>query len=140
MISNFIAPTQGRLYEQDLLFIAHQPWVILFQGPVDLSIATVLDDLDECDFSGYARVQPVWPASTDPGNGDAASLSPAIAFTHDGGPTANDVYGMAVVEDDGGFGTHLLRIYAFPVPISMESAGDNISRQIRMLTGQYPLA
>ena len=140
MISHFRDMPDGKLYLLDLLAVDHPPWVILFTNDADLESALTLDDLDEADFSGYARVHPTWPASSLTGGGDASSLSPACVWTHNGGPTANEVRGIALVNDAGGFGTRLIRCYKFPVPITMSTAGDNISRQVRLLQGQYPLA
>lgn len=139
MISDFRRMTVGKLYILDLFVLDHPPWVILFQNDVDLDDPLILSDLVEANFSGYARVHPTWPAASDPGNGDAASLSPACVWTHDGGGTANTIYGIAVVNDDGGFGTVLIDVYKFPAAITMALAGDNISRQLRELQGQYPL-
>jgi len=139
MPSDLIHPTQGRIYTLDRIVTDHAPWVILFTDPAVIDATTELADLTEATFSGYAREHPAWPAATDSGTGDAQSTSAFVTFSHNGGGVGNSIRGLALVEDDGGFGTHLLLAYLFPSPIGMNVLGDSISRQIRYLQGQYPL-
>lgn len=96
----------------------------LFQNPVVASPSTVLGDLTECDFSGYAAVSPVvWGASfLDPSLG-GYSFSTYKQWNFDGSdltPTQNNVYGFWLESTAG----NLLAVNVFDAPVAMAAGGD----------------
>lgn len=68
----------------------------LFKNAVWVDATVTLADLEECDFSGYAAQDIVgWQPAELAGIRDRASAAAAV-FLHNGGATANDVWGYYV--------------------------------------------
>src|ERR1043166_6772375 len=76
--------------------------VVLFKNNLTPDLDTVLGDLTEADFSGYDRVTPTWGAITIAGSNRAKAVGSSCVFAHDGGGTANDVYGYALINPSSG--------------------------------------
>lgn len=102
----------------------------LFQNDVDPSDPeTVLADLTECDFSGYAAVGLTYPASVfNPATGKATCTPNTPVFAHDGGATANDVYGYFITWDVPSVGLRLMAAERFPLaPRTFANVGDVVT-------------
>lgn len=99
----------------------------LFQSNTTPSASTVLADLTECNFSGYAAVSVTWGTVAQDGGGKASMTGTQIDFTHDGGGTPNDVYGWYLYFDNAG-AVSLLAIERFASPpVVMDDNTDIIS-------------
>ena len=104
----------------------------LFKNDVIPAPSTVLADLEECDFSGYAEVDPVeWQAVfLDPQLG-GASFQTFNQWNFDGAdvtPTTNTVYGYWIESVAG----TLLAVGTFENPIPMMAGGDSIPALIKL--------
>lgn len=112
--------------ELDLLdvYIANATLKIgLFKNDATVNDATVLADLTAADFSGYAAWTPTHGAAATVSNqGKAAAGS--HNFDHNGGGTANTIYGAYLWNDDTG---KLLKAVKFDAPITMDDAADRIT-------------
>jgi hypothetical protein len=76
----------------------------LFKNNLTVTLATVLADLTEADFSGYApqNVAPLDPP-VEADEGIVRSQVVSVTFAHDGGAVANTVHGYYVtIELPGG--------------------------------------
>lgn len=100
--------------------------VVLYKTSVALVAGTVWADLTECDFSGYARGIPTWGSIATGLDGRAVMLASAITFTHSGGATGNDVYGVALIDGTPGSEV-ILSIKAFDDVVAMNGIGDYIT-------------
>jgi len=73
----------------------------LFQNNVQFDENTVIGDLVECDFDGYAFQAPAWNPAGQVGLEDAA-LAPALTWTAGAGLAApQSCYGYYFLNDDG---------------------------------------
>jgi len=74
--------------------------VHLFQNNHDVTRNTVLADLTECDFDGYAPLDPAWVPSVASGAEDVA-LAPSLIFEAGAGLAGpQTVYGYYVTDED----------------------------------------
>ena len=109
-------------------------YIGLYQNDLTPDGETVWGDLVEATFSGYARVNPAsWTDSHDaePSPGELVPDG-EVVFTHNGGATDNDIYGMFVIHFAGGPIT-LLYSERFPVvPLAIENLGDNIELDVTL--------
>lgn len=83
--------------------------------------ADVVGDYTEANFSGYpGAVSPTWGTPFVNGSNKGEVDATLITYTHNGGGTANTVYGVYVVDGAG------VLVYAerFPAPYTMGSNGD----------------
>lgn len=71
--------------------------VVLFKNNVDIDHSTIWVNLEEADFSGYARQEINWGTPYVPGPYAAVSGEP-VYFIHDGGPVSNVIYGYAIID------------------------------------------
>lgn len=83
----------------------HVAKVRLFKNDWDPEDDDDISDPEECDFSGYGEVDmdmsaDWFDASTTAGV-TTKTANRIFRFQHDGGGTANDVYGWYVVSNDG---------------------------------------
>lgn len=122
-----VKPNVGRIFELDTLIgtIGPNLELRLFKSNTTPTTSSVYADFTEADFSGYAQQPPVFgtPATID-GNGNAKSDAPALTYTHNGGATANNVYGYYVVDTTG---PELLWAERFAsAPLSFAALGDNV--------------
>jgi len=89
-----------------------------FPDPTDTAAAYI-----EATFSGYpGPVPPVFGSAFINGAGQGEIAATTLTFVHNGGPTANTVYGIFVTDSGGGL------VYAerFGAPVLMASATDFI--------------
>lgn len=97
----------------------------LFKSNTTPTQATVLADFTEADFSGYNYATPSFgAATTDGSNKGVIQDSAARVFTHNGGGTANTVYGYYIEDTTNG---KLLWAERFDASQSVSANGDNIS-------------
>jgi len=99
--------------------------ILLFTNVLPLTPATLLTDLTEATFPGYARVSLVtWSAAyVTPSGLQAEIVSPAAVFTCTGGAGGQDVTGYAILDKAG----LLVAAENFDVPQSMHNNGETIS-------------
>jgi len=114
-------PDVGERALLDQLLDAAGYEVHLYQNdytPVD---ATVIGDLDEADYSGYAeQIATGWTAAVTTPLGRAISFADEMNFAHDGGGTDNTIYGYYVLAPTGS----LAWVERFLGPITMADASD----------------
>lgn len=73
----------------------------LFQNDFVPDDASEKGDFTECTFSGYAGESlTAWGAITQNADNRAEMVHPEKTFNHDGGGTANNVYGWYVTNDN----------------------------------------
>lgn len=142
MSTQLIQPLEGKKYVLNSLGpgIGGDYYVRLFKNNHVVGNTSVFADMTQADFSGYADQLPSWSAAADNGSGDAERHTGTLTFTHNGGGTANTIYGLLVAPDNAGIDSKVIVAYNFPVPISM-SAGDPpiVISVLKLLQGQYPL-
>lgn len=104
----------------------------LYKNVVQLGGNTVVGDLVEADFGGYAAVSPAtWPAASTAAVMQAHCKQDAAVFTCDGTAPANDVYGAYFV--NGGV---LLAVQQFPGgPVNIANLGDSVTIQLDLFLG-----
>lgn len=78
----------------------------LYQNDPTISNTSIAGDFTEANFSGYTawnfnQTGSTWPAASSPGSGQAHSVHADVDFTHDGGATANDIYGAYITDSAG---------------------------------------
>jgi hypothetical protein len=99
-------------------------WTLkLFQNDTVPAYTDTVADYVEADFSGYiAGTAITWGVPIINGSNQGELNGTQINFTHNGGSTANTIYGIFVVDGSG----DLLYAERFPAPIAMGSGGDTI--------------
>lgn len=110
----------------------------LFQNNITPDVDSVFADFTECDFSGYLYAGLTLGPILRDANDNAKTTALGIAFTHNGGGTANDVYGWFLVTD---YGTspkvrHCDRFA--DAPRIMSSSGDQIVITCALIQGACP--
>lgn len=89
------------------------------------------DDIVSADFSGYlVNTLGVWGAPYVNGDGDAQSDEAFWTFMHDGGSTANDIYGYFVRSTVASSDALFAERFAGG-PIVMAEAGQTITIKLR---------
>lgn len=118
-------PDVGVVAMCDHLTTAIDPAEIkLFKNNYTPVAGTTLANLTEADFSGYASVVLAgWTAAAIGAGGRAYSQADLVTFAHNGGVTANSIYGYWVVDSGG---TLLWAERFATAPITMSGLGDSI--------------
>lgn len=99
--------------------------VKLFKNDMTPSGLTLLADLDEADFTGYAASGAVtWDAGFTNEAGDGEIIGDTKQFLASGAAVANTVYGYYVTSGDG---LTLLFSERFAVPKLIDAAGKSIT-------------
>ena len=80
----------------------------LYQNDYTPLTSSVAGDFTECTFSGYAAYDFAaggqnWPSAGLDGSNNAQSVHTDVEFEHNGGATANDVYGYYMLDGGGDF-------------------------------------
>jgi len=122
----------------DLLSTLQTFQMRLFQNDFTPDNDSVDADFDQCDFSGYNQIGPTWGAVLPDGDGNAATIALVCVFAHDGGGTANDVYGWYLIGDEGGPTIVLYAERFGDAPRVMDTLGDVISITPTMIQGSCP--
>lgn len=126
---SIIVPDIAELLQLQLLLdsLIDTAVVHLFSNNITPDEDTVLGDFTECTYSGYGGGQtPTWDGPTTDMSNRAAITSEVMQYAHNGGATANTVYGYYVVAS----GTDLVFCERFAAPIVMDDATDQFSLQI----------
>jgi hypothetical protein len=106
--------------------------VRLFKNDETIDGDTALGDLTEADFSGYSAATVAQGTSSATGGVATNVLTPESPFEHDGGATANDIYGYYVTDASA---TVLYFAERFgDAPIDMASNGDLITVVVSAFT------
>lgn len=116
---NIVATNQGALNAM-LAALTSSPTlkVRLFQNNVTVGASTVLSDLTECTFTGYAAAAPTWTTPALSGGVPTTTPSPAgVGFTYSGGSTTV-VYGMYLTDSAG---TKLYGATTFSSPVTLST-------------------
>lgn len=111
----------------------------LFQGggAVTIDATTTLATLDaaEADYSGYSAIAKTdWTTVTTDGGGNAFTQCSSANFQHDGGGTANDIYGWYLVDYFGGF----VCCEEFGAPVTMNDNTDIITISPKIFAREGP--
>jgi len=101
----------------------------LFQNNYVPVAGSVLADLTAATFSGYAVGTPVYGAATTVAN-RANAVAAALNFDHNGGATANTIYGWYVFNTTT---SKLLKANTLGTPVVMDTAGNRITVTDTML-------
>ena len=97
--------------------------VVLFTAPTSITRDLVHGDLTLATFSGYTGEGLILSSVTINGDGKAEMTGDQVTFAHDGGGTANTVYGYAVTKY---VDSKLFWIELFETPKEMAEEGDVI--------------
>jgi len=95
----------------------------LFQNDITPTVETVLADLVEATFDGYASIETAGqqPADENPEGWGQANI-PEVTFNMTGAVTPNTIYGGYLLNQAGA----LLGLFRFPNPVGMNESGDTI--------------
>lgn len=94
----------------------------LYKNNVVPTPRTTLAELDEADFTGYARSGAItWSAVGQNVEDQAICLSDQKIFAASGSAVSNLIYGYMVLTTGG---TFLLEVVPLPEPVSINEAGD----------------
>lgn len=133
----FVYPNGGALYLAGQIrtdLVAAQ--LLLFQNNILPGSGTTAADLDECDFSGYTRLDPiVWGAVFLDPVLQGASFQTYNQWDFDGtdvSPTTNTVYGFAILNA----ADELVACGTFDEPIPMAAGGDSIPLTVKLNYGR----
>lgn len=116
--------------------------IILFKNNITPGTGTVYNDVagagNKADFSGYADANYTPGAITIDGSGNASVTATTATFTHNGGPTANNVYGWALIGVQGAT-NRVFRAERFSdAPRVMSANGNQISITYTQTQGACP--
>src|SRR5688572_32940844 len=133
-MSTLVVPNASENHLNDMLVAGASTTlrVRLFQSNTTPSQSTVIGDLTEATFSGYAAVTPSFGASATASNKGTITDSAARDFTHNGGGTSNTIYGYYVTYESGG--STLLWAERFDIAQTLANNGDKIT-----LTAKFTL-
>lgn len=106
--------------------------------PID---STVLADLTEATFPGYAQIPTrdlTWPDPTINGDDAAETDGPTITFTADDDPgSPEDVHGLFVTIQDDEDEPMLFLCAAFADAVTITEAGDQVQKKINWFCDDY---
>lgn len=113
----------------------------LFTNIITITDETVLGDLTEATFSGYARIPAgsvTWPGPTTNMDSEAESDGPTLTWEADADPVSPvDVTGifMSIMDDEAV--ERLFMAYSFPDPITITNDGDQVQKKINWFCTNY---
>lgn len=111
----------------------------LFQNDEEVTLASEWSDFTEANFSGYAAADVFHGAQHLNGDGLWQVDCDPVAWVHDGGATANDIYGWLIVAIRGGPPTEIIFAGAnYDPPRSMTNALDEIIVALNIVFDQPP--
>lgn len=113
----------------------------LFTDVLTETDVTVLADLTEATFPGYARQQTrslTWPNPTINGDNEAESDGPTITFEATSAPGSPEVItGIFVTIKDEVAAEALFLCYSFPDPVTITAGGDQVQKKINWFCDNY---
>lgn len=134
-----VYPYEGR--ERDLSTILANSGIYvlrLFQNDISPDVDTVLTDFDDADFSGYASVTLTLSAIFRNGDDNAETVALLAQFAHNGGGTANDIYGWYLTNMAGGIEALVYCERFGDAPRVMDTLGDIINVTPSIAQGDCP--
>jgi hypothetical protein len=129
-----VIPKEGKLAALGRLVEDQNYSLRLFKNNFTPDVNSVLADFTIANFSGYASLAAGWGARSLDGGGLAQCFSVIADFLHDGGATANDVYGWYIQDDTAAKVLAANRLAA--PPVVMDSVGDLIQLTFRAVLSQ----
>ena len=104
----------------------------LFKNNVTIDEDTVLADLTEADFDGYAALDAVnEPEPTINGSDEAQSLGEELEWVKTGAPEAvQQIYGVYVTFQNEVPATKLFAAFNLPAPVAIAVAGNNVKVKV----------
>jgi len=132
-----IMPYEGRDYYLTTLITAVATFELrLFKNNITPDIDTEYADFTECDFSGYSSINLTLGGVARDGDDNARSTALLAQFAHNGGGTANDVYGWYLIPNGG---TVVFFAERFSdAPRVMDTLGDEINITPALTQGACP--
>lgn len=111
----------------------------LFQNDETIAVGTVLTDLDESDFEGYAPKDSVTePDPTVNGSNEANSQGDELTWTKTGDPeTVQQVYGVYVTIEEMDTDPVLLAAWNLPAPVAIAVAGNLVKVTVDWYAKNY---
>lgn len=125
-MSTPLVPNEGELDLLTILRAELTPVLRLYKNNYTPVAGSVLADFTQADFSGYPAggIALTYAAAATNGSGQAAMAADEEVFEHDGGGTANTVYGYYIVNT----GTNkVIKAEKFDAAVSMGVLGDKIT-------------
>lgn len=115
--------------------------VKLFKAPSAPDEDTVLADLVEPTFTGYAEIvvsSVTWPNPTINGSSEAESDSPTITWTCTTAPGSPEtILGVAIVIDNNLGGNAIWWIDLLPTPRVITDVGDDVKVKLNFFAKNY---
>ena len=103
----------------------------LFQSQVLVSPGLTVDELQECDFTGYASITTAaWVGPSTQADGGAVVISPLATFAHGPAGTGNVAYGWFFLSK--ATNTPLFMAGNFDGGIPINALGDSLSLVIQL--------
>lgn len=100
----------------------HAATLMLFSNTLSIGPRTVVANLTECTFDGYAAVAPIAFGTPYTDETDGVNMSaPSVQFTATGGTVSEVINGWALVKADK---TELYYAALLDEPVSIDEAGD----------------
>jgi len=113
----------------------------LFKNDVTIDSATVLADLTEADFPGYASKLTsdiVWLGPDIDGGGLGRMRSPELVWTASSAPgSPQTIYGIHIIVVDPGPSSRLFFAEAFAEPIVITLSGDEVKRKVTLFDVEF---
>lgn len=97
----------------------------LFKNNFTPVATSVLGDFTEADFSGYSIIDPAWAAAAEVSGKAEADATTTMEFVHNGGGTANNIYGWFLVNTTDN--TVVASGTFAGSPLVMDTLGDKIT-------------
>lgn len=136
-MADMLAPSEGRLHLLDTLVADSTLRVELVKADFTNDESLTYASLTLADFSGYVYQVPSFGAGIINGDGNAESTAGTLTWTHDGGGTANTIYGVVISALTLSASREILLANKFDSPVVMGSLGASIARSFNMLIGQF---
>lgn len=134
-----IFPKEGRrLVINKLLNNGGTTKVKLFKNNIVPDADTVLGDLTEADFDGYAELNPTGTAATINGSNQGEVEYDALTFTRASTGAAQTIYGYYLKAVDDFANPYLLLVELFPAPVVVTNLGEAVVFNLRLFDQPAP--
>lgn len=126
-----VVPDAGEIPMLDAVTAALGLKLRLYKNNYTPSQSTVIGDFsgNEANFSGYAAATPAMGASSTISHKATSVDAATRTFTHNGGGTANTIYGYYVTDAGA---TIVYWAERLPAPVTMGSNGDTINVTLQL--------
>lgn len=110
----------------------------LFMNDETITAATVLDDLDESDFTGYASIAAAEGAASIIAGPEAESLGPELTWTCTADlVTAQQAFGIYCTMKDAGGTRVLFAAFNFDAPVTIAFEDDVVKKKVNWYTKNF---